>query len=99
GGGVGARRAADGRLVDLDHFVEEFKTLDGGVRAGIRFGTEEALGEGAVNDVVDQRRFAAAADTGDDNQRAQREFDVDGLEVVLARAADDQAVAAARAAV
>ena len=37
-GGVGTRRAADGRLVDINHFINIFKTLDFLVLAGNVFG-------------------------------------------------------------
>ena len=43
----------------------------------------------AIEDLVDQRRLARAADAGDGDQHAERNLDVDVLEVVLARAFDD----------
>ena len=47
----------------------------------------------AVEDLVDQRRLARAADAGDGRQHAERDADVDVLEVVLARALDDDVAA------
>ena len=52
----------------------------------------------AVEDVVDQRRFAAAGNARDHDERAQRELDVDVLEVVLARAPYHELLAVSRAA-
>ena len=54
GGGVGARSAADGGLVDLDDFVEQAGAVDGLVGAGFFAGAIEFFGERAVEDVVDE---------------------------------------------
>ena len=42
----------------------------------------------SAEDVVDQRAFAGAADAGDADERAERDFDVDVFEVVVAGADD-----------
>ena len=60
------------------------------VRAGLVAGLVERLRERLVEDVVDERRLARAADAGDRGQHAERNLDVDVLQVVLARAADDE---------
>ncbi len=52
----------------------------------------------AVKNVVDQRRFAAAGNAGDHDEAAQRKFDRDVLQIVLARAVHDQFLAVAVAA-
>ena len=44
----------------------------------------------AVEDVVDQRGLAGAADAGDGREHAQRKRDVDRLQIVLASATDRQ---------
>ena len=49
----------------------------------------QAVGDRAVEDLVDQRRLARPRDAGDRGEGAEREARVDPLEVVLAGAADD----------
>src|SRR5207244_635400 len=46
-----------------------------------------------VQDVERERRFAGAADAGDDGQAIERDVDVDALEVVLTGTADLDMVA------
>ena len=99
GGRVGARRAADRRLVDVDDLVD----LARGRRSpswapGRSLRPVQAVGDRAVEDLVDEGRLARAGDAGDAAEDAERDRDVDVLEVVLARAADDAARRAARAA-
>ena len=54
GCGIGARSAADGRLVDANDLVDQFRSGDGFVGAGFLAGTIELAGESAVEDVIDQ---------------------------------------------
>ena len=54
-------------------------------------GAVQLAGQGVVQDLVDQRTLAGAADAGDGDERAEREGDVDVLEVVLPGALDDRA--------
>ena len=49
--------------------------------------------ERSIEDLVDERRLARSADAGDGDERAERKRDVDVLEVVRARAADDDLAA------
>ena len=58
------------------------------MRTGVRGGGIQRLRERLVEDVVDERRFARAADAGDGGQHAERDRDVDVLQVVRARAED-----------
>ena len=51
------------------------------------------LRERAVEDLVDERRLARPAHAGDGDERAERKRDVDVLQVVRARAADDDLAA------
>ncbi len=67
------------------------------MRAGALLGAVERLGQPRVERVGHERRLAGAAHAGDDHERAERNGDVDALEVVLARALDRQALTAARA--
>ena len=82
GGGIRARGAADGRLVDFDDFVEMLEAENGAMGAGSFAGTIKLLREGAIENVVDQRGFAGAGNAGDDGEQAEREFDVDVFQVV-----------------
>ena len=67
------------------------------VRAGAILGAVHQLRQPLVEHLHHQRGLAAAADAGDRDELAQRDAHVDVLEVVLARAADDQVVAVALA--
>ncbi len=88
GGRVGARGAADRRLVDVDDLVDLVHAVDPRVAARHRARPVELLGQGVVEDVVDQRRLARPRHAGDGGEHPQRELDVDALEVVLACALD-----------
>ncbi len=87
---VGPRRPADRRLVDVDHLVDVLGAGDLGVATGDGAGVVDLLGQRGVEDVVDQRRLAGAGDTGHRAEDAQREADVDVVEVVLVRPVDGQ---------
>ena len=93
---VRSRRAADRRLVDLDDLVELLDPFDRGVRARFVGRAIELARQRAVEDLVDQRRLARSADAGHGRQHAERERHVDVLEVVLARALDDDRAARRR---
>src|SRR5229473_3229939 len=84
GGGIGARGAADGSLVDLDDFVDLIGADDFAMRPGRFLGAIEFLGEGAVENVVDEGGFAGAGDAGDDSEQTQGEGDVDIFQIVCA---------------
>ena len=86
GRGVRARRAADRRLVDVDHLVEVLQALDGVVRGrGLRRAVELARHR-LVERVDQQRRLAAARHAGDAGEQAERDLGGDVLQVVAARA-------------
>ena len=101
--GIGSRGAADGRLVDEDDVVEVLGAGEGAVEVG-GFGlggvglAVEELHERAVEDLVDERGFAAAADAGDAAEQVEGDFDIDAAEVVDARAGEGEALAARLAA-
>ena len=82
GGGVGARRAADGGLIDLDGLVDLVDADHGAVLAGIFARAVELPGKRAIEDVVDERRLARAGDPGDDRHDAEGEVRGDVLEIV-----------------
>ena len=62
--------------------------LDVVVLAGLDAHLVEPVGERLVDDLVDERRLARARDAGDADELADRELDVDPLQVVLGGAAD-----------
>ena len=95
GGGVGARRAPDRRLVDGDDLVELLQAVDRAVAAGAPPGAVQAVGDGLVEDVVDERGLARPGDPGHAREHPQRYVDVDVAQVVLA-GAEDLDVAARR---
>jgi len=84
--GVGARRAADGRLIDDDQLVELIDAFDAIVFARLTFAAHERREEGLGDDVVNEASFARAGDSGDTDERAEGDFDIDVFEVVVASA-------------
>jgi hypothetical protein len=56
----------------------------------------DRLGQRAIENVVDQRAFAAAADAGDDGHEAERNAKAQVLQVVLARAGNGEPFAGER---
>ena len=86
GGRVGARRAADRRLVDVDHLVEVLQALDAVVLARVLARVVEAARHGLVERVDQQRGLAAAGHAGDAGQQAQRHLGRHVLQVVGSRA-------------
>src|ERR1022692_3624017 len=95
GGRIRSGSAADGRLVDLDNFVDMFQTFDGIMLAGIVVGAVDFFGERTVEDIVDECRFSAAGYAGDDDETAKGKFDGDVFQIVFASAMDDQLLAVA----
>ena len=93
---VRARRATDGALVDRDHLVEMFQTLDPIVLAGRIRGAVEGPGQGLVQNLVDEAALAGAGHPGDQDEATERQVDVEIGQVVLARPADAQPVPVAR---
>ncbi len=85
-GGVGSRRSTDGRLVDANGFVELIESCDGCVLAGSFAGAVKLVRERAIENVVDERALAGAADAGNNRHDADREAGAEVLQVVTARA-------------
>ena len=82
--GVRARRAPDRRLIDVDDLVEVLDAGDRLVQPGRMLRPVDLLHQRLLEDVVDQRGLPGARHAGDGDERAERERDVDVLEVVLA---------------
>ena len=96
-------RAADRRLVDEDDVVEVLDAGESAVeRGGFGLGgvglAVEELHERAVEDLVDERGFAAAADAGNAAEQVEGDFDIDAAKVVDARAGEGEPLAAGFAA-
>ena len=90
GGGVGAGGAADGGLVDINHFVELLEPGDGFIRGGLFAGAVELAGGDFGQGVVDEGGFAAAGHAGDAGNQPQWQFEGDVFKVVAARAFEHQ---------
>ena len=73
GGRVRRGRLPQRLLIDADHLVDQLQAADGVVGAGEGLGAVQRAGQGVVEHVFDQRTLAAAADAGDDGERAQRD--------------------------
>ena len=99
GGGVGTGGAADGTLVDVDDLIQVFQPLDGIVLAGVGLHAVEGHAQLFIEDLVDERGFAAAADAGDAGEGAQGDGHVHVLQVVLPGAPDGEPFTVADAAV
>ena len=100
GSRVASGGAADGGLVDVDNLVDVVDTLDAVAIARPVPRPVECLRQLLVEDLVDQRALARARDSGDTDQRAQRDANVDVLEVVGPRPLDrDEAAVAGSAGV
>ncbi len=87
GGGVRARRASDGRLVDGDNLVQLLHAVDAVMRGGALLGAVQRARKRFIQNFINQRRFAAAGQAGDAGNHAQRDFHAYVAQVVGARAA------------
>ncbi len=72
GGRIRARRAADGRLIDFDDFVDLAGAENFAERAGWLHRAIKLLRQRAIENVVHQRGFAGAGNAGDDGKQAER---------------------------
>ncbi len=87
---VGARGAADRRLIDVDDFVEVLKTNDAVVNARLRDGSVQVTRRRLAQDVPDQGALARPGYAGHADKKPERKGRVDGLEVVMASSLDRQ---------
>ena len=86
---VRSGRPADGRLIDLDHLVERGDAVNLVVSARFVRRPVQRSRKRSVQDVVHQGGLARPADAGDRCEQADRNPDVDVLQVVRAGASDD----------
>src|SRR5438105_3561893 len=87
--GVRTRRSPDRRLVDVNDLVDVLDALDLVVRSRPLLRARDDLREPAIKDLVDERALPGARYAGDRHELSERDPHVDVLQVVLARAADD----------
>ena len=95
---IGPWRAADRRLVDRDHLVQQRQAFDGLVSTRLALAPIEVSPQGFDQDVVDQRTLARARDASNTDEQAQRDLGVDVLQVVVRCAQHAQSRLAHRAA-
>ena len=89
GGGIASGGATKGRLIDADHLVDVFNTINSIERKWLLLrGGIEILAEVGLEGLVDEGGFAAAAHAGDADEHAEGNLDGDILQVV-APGADD----------
>src|SRR6478672_7177976 len=90
---VGARRAPDRRLVNVDDLVEMLQAFDRVMLAWMLAGIGELARHGAVERLDEEGRLAAAGHAGHRGEQAERNVHGDVLEVVGPRADDRQSSA------
>ena len=97
-GWVRPRRAADRRLVNLNHLINVLGALDLCMRAGPLHRAVELLRQRAIEDVVHQSGLARARNSCDHGEHAQWQRHIDVLQVIRLRAKDGNGLAVGRAA-
>src|SRR4051794_17002216 len=90
GSRIGARRAADRRLVDVDDLVDLAEPVDAVVGAGPQLGLVQAVRDGVATGLVYETRLAPAGRAKDPEGDADGDRHGDDLEVVFAGAAGQQ---------
>ena len=86
--GIGARRAANRRLIDHHDAGELLGAFERIVRARRFRRLAKTLEQRRMQDILNQRRFARSGHPGDAHEAVQRNRDVDSLEIVFACAAN-----------
>ena len=98
GGRVGARRAANRRLVDADDLIDPLHALDLLTLAGAAACTVQGGSQRFVQNFVDKRRLAGAGHAGNADQLAEREVYGNVSQIVLMGLDDAQHLAVSLAA-
>ena len=93
GGGIAARSAADGRLVDFNNFVDMLDTRDAFIGQWLFKSMEEMPVEYGVECFVDEAGFPTAANAGYAYEASQGKGESYILEVVAGGTGDDNMVA------
>ena len=95
--GLRARRAADRRLVDGDQLVEMLEAFDAlGARRDVPSPPFRSRRRASTRMSLTSELLPRAGDAGDADERAQRNLDVDVLQIVVRRAEDPQPLLAER---
>ena len=92
---IGARRASDGRLVNVDDLIQILDADEFVVRACTGLRAVQLRCQLLIQDLIDKRGLARAGNTRDTGQRAERDGEVRVLEVVHRTALDRDALAVA----
>ena len=79
---IRTRRPTDRTLVDLDDFVEILKPFDAVVWWRLMASLVKLAGQRWIKRVVDQRGFTGSWDTRYTSEKANRYFDINGLQVI-----------------
>ena len=87
---IRARRASNRTLVDGDHLVDVFQTVDSVALPCTQLCAMELGSQFFIENIVDQRGFAAARNARHAGHRSKRDVDINMLEIVLACAANLQ---------
>src|SRR5262249_23035682 len=77
-------------LINIDDFVHVIGAVDAIEIAGQRTGVHEPFPKSLVQDLIDQRALAGARRAGNRDKPAERECNIDRLEIVLPRATHRQ---------
>ena len=93
---IRARCASDRRLIDGDQLVEMLQPFNRFVGTRRTFAAVQIAAQRLDEDVVHQRTLPRTGHAGDADERAQRDFGDDVLEVVVRRANDPQLILADR---
>ena len=80
---VAAGCAANGRLVDYNGLIERVFADDLAMGAGPLLGSEPVTEQGPAQNVIHQSAFARTAHASDAGQRADRDADIDVLEIIF----------------
>ena len=79
-------------MVDVDDLVNILQTVDAVALAGTELRAVQIGRELFIQNVVDQRGLATAGYTGDAGHHAERDGDIDVLQIVLCRASNNKRV-------
>ncbi len=89
---VGARRGANGRLIDKNNVGQPVASQNSAARTRDTDRLPALLFEAAIQHVFHQRRLARAGHAGHTHQAAERNSDIDILKIMRARLPDGQRI-------
>src|SRR5215831_5620843 len=80
--GIGARRPADGRLINADDLINMLSTGDGFVRSGLFARAIQRPSQGFIENVIHQSGFSRAGNASDDGDHAKWKRYVHGAQII-----------------